>query len=62
MTNGPWQTIRGPGGELYGVYSASADAPLKKDGFSDSDASFATQTSYSEWKFTYYPEKSMNRR
>jgi type II secretory pathway pseudopilin PulG len=62
MTNGPWQIIRGPGGELYGVYSASADAPLKKDGFSDSDASFATQTSYSEWKFTYYPEKSMNRR
>lgn len=62
MTNGEWQTIRGPGGELFGVYSASAEAPLKKDGFNDSDASFALQTSYSEWKFTYYPERNMSRR
>ncbi|WP_244807777.1 type II secretion system protein [Caballeronia zhejiangensis] len=63
MTNdGPWQEIRGPDGELYGVYSASNEAPLKKDGFSDSDASFGLQTSISEWKFTYYPEKNMSRR
>ncbi len=59
MTNGDWQTVRGPNGELYGMYSASLEAPLKKDGFPDS---YATQTSYSEWKFTYYPERSMNRR
>ncbi|WP_175939714.1 type II secretion system protein [Caballeronia sp. BCC1704] len=62
MTGGEWQTVRGPGGELYGVYSASTEAPLKKDGFSDSDASFATQTSYSEWKFTHFPDRGMTRR
>lgn len=62
MTNGEWQTVRGPDGELYGVYSASTEAPLKKDGFPDLYASFATQTSYSEWKFTYYPERNMSRR
>ncbi len=53
MTNGDWQIVRGPGGELYGVYSASTEAPFKKDGFSDDDASFATATSYADWKFIY---------
>ncbi|MDR5830557.1 type II secretion system protein [Caballeronia sp. LP006] len=62
MTNGEWQTVRGPNGELYGVYSSSKQTPLKTDGFSDEDASFALKTSYEDWKFTSYPEMSMNRR
>jgi type II secretory pathway pseudopilin PulG len=62
MTHGDWQKILGPGGELYGVYSASTEAPIKKDGFADTYASFGLQTSYEEWKFTYYPEKNLSRR
>jgi len=61
-SNGEWQLISGSGGELYGVYSASTAAPLKKDGFPDDYASFALQTSYQDWKFAYYPERSMSRR
>jgi type II secretory pathway pseudopilin PulG len=62
MTNGEWQLIRGADGELYGVYSSSTQAPLKKDGFPDTYANFALQTSYQDWKFVFYPERSMNRR
>ncbi len=62
MTGGDWEIVRGQSGELYGVYSKSTEQPLKKDGFPDLYASFALQTSYSEWKFTYYPERSMKRR
>jgi type II secretory pathway pseudopilin PulG len=62
MTNGDWQTERGPGGELYGVYSASAAEPLKKDGFPDEYASFALKPTYQDWKFANYPERSMSRR
>jgi type II secretory pathway pseudopilin PulG len=62
MTNSEWQLIRGSEGELYGVYSSSPQTPLKKDGFPDAYASFALQTSYEDWKFAYYPERSLNRR
>ena len=62
MTNGDWELVRGPGGELYGVYSSSTQAPLKKDGFSDADANFALQGSYQDWKFTHYPESNRSRR
>ncbi|KND59510.1 putative secretion system X protein GspG-like protein [Candidatus Burkholderia verschuerenii] len=49
------------GDDVYDVYSLSEGTTLKKDGFSDSDASFATKTSYSDWQFAYYPEKSLRR-
>jgi type II secretory pathway pseudopilin PulG len=62
MTNGEWQVIRGPNGELYGVNSSSPEAPLKKDGFSDQDANFAVRTNYQDWKFTFYPSNGMTRR
>lgn len=62
VTNGPWQVIRGPAGEMYGVYSASTDAPLKRDEFPDQYASFALQTSYAEWKFTFFPSTGLMRR
>jgi hypothetical protein len=62
MTNADWQVIRGPAGEMYGVYSASTGTPLKKDGFNDDDAGFALQSSYQDWKFTFYPQRGMNRR
>ncbi|CAH2777584.1 MAG: hypothetical protein CBHOC_0763 [uncultured Caballeronia sp.] len=62
MTSGEWQMVRGPGGELYGVFSSSTETPLKMDGFPDSYANFALQTTYQDWKFTFYPERSMNRR
>jgi type II secretory pathway pseudopilin PulG len=62
MTNGEWATERGQGGELYGVYSSSGQEPLKKDGFPDDYASFALKPTYQDWKFTYFPERSMSRR
>jgi type II secretory pathway pseudopilin PulG len=62
MTNGEWEIVRGPAGELYGVYSKSTAQPFKQDGFSDDDAGFALKTSYGEWKFTYYPQRGMNRK
>ncbi|MFC4419102.1 type II secretion system protein [Cupriavidus pampae] len=61
-TGADWKEIRGPAGELYGVYSGAAGTPLKQDGFPDEYASFALQKSYSEWKFAHYPSSSMMRR
>ncbi len=62
MGEADWQVIRGPSGELYGVYSNAPGIPLKQDGFPDEYASFSLQKSYSEWKFVHYPSNSMMRR
>ena len=61
MTNGPWEVVRGPGGELYGVYSSAQGTPLKVDGFPDRYASFSLQTTYQDWKFTFYPHTGLRR-
>ncbi|WP_191002313.1 type II secretion system protein [Cupriavidus pauculus] len=60
--NADWQVVRGPAGELYGVYSNAPGTPLKQDGFPDEYASFSLQKHYSEWKFVHYPSGSMMRR
>ena len=62
MTNGDWQLVQGPQGELYGVYSNAPGEPLKQDDFPDAYASFALQKSYADWKFVYYPSSGMIRR
>ncbi|PXV57048.1 Type II secretory pathway, pseudopilin PulG [Dyella jiangningensis] len=55
MTSGDWELIRGPHGELFGVYSRADGVPLKQDGFDDEYANFAHQQSYADWKFAHYP-------
>ncbi|WP_144109488.1 type II secretion system protein [Paraburkholderia sp. BCC1886] len=62
LTQQDWKFIRGPQGELYGVYSGAEGVPLKQDEFPDTYASFALQKSYEEWKFVYYPSGGMMRR
>lgn len=57
-----WGLLKGPGGEIFGVYSLSADEPLKKGGFSRADRSFAGRTKYSEWVFMQSTESSARRR
>jgi len=46
-----WGEVRLPGGQLVGVYSESADAPLKTAGFALKNKDFADQTHYSDWVF-----------
>lgn len=46
-----WGLIKGPSGEIFGVYSLSEDEPVKKSNFSSVDASFEGKTKYSEWVF-----------
>lgn len=46
-----WGLVTGPGGEIYGVYSRSQDAPLKRAGFRIAEKDFEGRTKYSEWVF-----------
>jgi len=46
-----WGLVTGPGGEIYGVYSRSQDAPLKWAGFRLAEKDFEGKTKYSEWVF-----------
>lgn len=46
-----WGLVTGPGGEIYGVYSRSQDAPLKQAGFRLAEKDFEGKTKYSEWVF-----------
>jgi type II secretory pathway pseudopilin PulG len=49
-----WGLVLAPGGGgIMGVHSLSDGAPLKRSGFSDDFAEFATATSYREWRFVY---------
>jgi type II secretory pathway pseudopilin PulG len=46
-----WGLVTGPGGEIYGVYSRSQDAPLKQASFRLAEKDFEGKTKYSEWVF-----------
>lgn len=48
-----WGLVKGPNGELYGVYSKSEEVPIKKANFKLADAAFEGRSKYSEWQFTY---------
>lgn len=53
-----WGLIKGPGGEIFGVYSQSQDEPLKKANFSLADRNFEGRTRYSDWVFMPAPGQS----
>lgn len=46
-----WGLVKGPGGEIFGVYSQSKDEPLKKANFSRVDRNFEGRARYSDWVF-----------
>lgn len=46
-----WGLLKGPSGEIYGVFSQSEEVPLKVAGFAPADAQFEGRGKYSEWIF-----------
>jgi type II secretory pathway pseudopilin PulG len=46
-----WGLVKGPNGEIYGVYSLSQEEPFKKSNFSLADHAFEGKTQYSDWVF-----------
>lgn len=52
MTNrADWGVVKGPAGEILGVYSRSEDEPVKKANFGLFDKAFEGKQKYSEWVF-----------
>lgn len=46
-----WGLMKGPSGEIYGVYSLSEEKPLKTANFDPDQRQFESATKYSEWVF-----------
>lgn len=46
-----WGLLKGPAGEIHGVYSKSTEEPLKKSNFALPDRKFEGATKYSDWVF-----------
>jgi type II secretory pathway pseudopilin PulG len=56
ITGSPnWGLIKGPDGEIFGVYSLSEGEPIKKGHFRPTDKNFEGKTKYSEWVFMHSP-------
>lgn len=47
-----WGTVAAPGGGILGVYSRSAEIPIRVSGFNDQFAHFKGAKIYSEWVFS----------
>lgn len=47
-----WGLLKGDSGEIYGVYSLSAERPLKTANFDRDDGRFEGRKTYSDWVFT----------
>lgn len=52
-----WGLVKGPDGEIFGVYSLSEEEPIKKRNFSLEDKNFEGRAKYIEWVFLYTPGK-----
>jgi len=46
-----WGLLKGPNGEIFGIYSLSEDEPVKKHNFSFADAGFEDKKKYADWVF-----------
>jgi type II secretory pathway pseudopilin PulG len=53
-----WGMIKGPNGEIVGIFSLSEGKPLKQGNFSRSDERLENRDKYSEWVFQYSPSRS----
>jgi type II secretory pathway pseudopilin PulG len=59
MRNEPaWGTVRSPDGGIMGVFSLSAEAPIRKTGFNADQAGFDRAVTYADWRFVYVPGPS----
>ncbi|MFZ2853242.1 MAG: type II secretion system protein, partial [Rhodocyclaceae bacterium] len=47
-----WGTVEAPGGGILGVYSRSAETPIRVSGFGENFAQFEGTKKYSEWVFS----------
>ena len=50
-----WGVLKGVGGEIYGVYSLSDEAPIKRAGFAPEFSHCEGKSKYSEWLFALTP-------
>jgi type II secretory pathway pseudopilin PulG len=50
-----WGMVAAPGGGIMGVYSLSAEKPIKSGGFPGQGSDFDAAATYSDWKFVYQP-------
>lgn len=48
-----WGLVKGPSGEIYGVYSRSEEEPMKRANFRVADAAFEGRKRYADWQFVY---------
>ena len=55
--DGTWGIILGNLGTIKGVYSKSAEKPLKQENFPEEFKDFEQKNHYSDWKFIYEPGK-----
>jgi type II secretory pathway pseudopilin PulG len=55
-----WGLVKGPAGEILGVFSLSEEVPLKKANFIRADAKFEEARKYAEWVFIYTPGQSVS--
>ena len=56
-----WGLVRGPSGELQGVYSLSEAKPIKVANFDAEDMNFEVAEKYSDWIFAYRPRAPARR-
>jgi len=49
--NSSWGLVKGPSGEIFGIYSLSEDEPVKKHNFSSAYAGFEDKVKYADWVF-----------
>lgn len=55
-----WGVVKGAGETIMGVYSLSADSPIKSGNFDEADKDFEGKGSYAEWKFVYVPGQAVS--
>ena len=48
-----WGVLRLQNGGIYGIYSLSDEAPVKRSNFRPNEIGFEGKDKYSDWKFTY---------
>ncbi len=52
-----WQLIRAADDSIYGVYSSSLKAPIKRANFPPNEAQFADAECYCAWRFEFTPPR-----
>lgn len=50
-----WGLLKNPNGSIYGVYSLSGDATIKRINFRAADKDLEGKTKYADWLFMYAP-------